>query len=138
MAVEITSGLLERIVEEASAVPTREVCGLLLGSPECVTDALPCRNVAPDPHIAFEVDPVQLIAAHRAARAGGPAVVGCYHSHPGGVARPSARDAEAAAPDGSIWIIVAGRGPGVYRAVENGRYAERFDAVEYVIVDRQS
>lgn len=134
MAVEITSGVLKRIVEEAGMASTREVCGLLLGSPECVTGVLPCRNVAPDPRAAFEIDPAQLIAAHRAARAGGPAVVGCYHSHPSGAALPSARDAEAAAPDGSIWIIVAGRGTGVYRAVENGRYVGRFDTVEYVAI----
>ena len=135
MVLEISSRVLERIVDEASRTRWREVCGLLVGTPDRVTGALPCRNVALDPRTAFEIDPAQLIAAHRAARAGGPTIVGCYHSHPDGALTPSARDAEAAVPDGSIWIIVAGRGTGIYRAVKYGRYAGRFDAVERMIVE---
>lgn len=130
MTVEISSAVLARIVAEADAFHRREVCGLLIGRPGRVTAALSCRNVAADPAHAFEIDPAQLIAAHRAARAGAGDIVGCYHSHPGGSPLPSPRDAAAAAPDGSIWIIVAGHGTGCYRAVEHGRHEGRFDVVE--------
>lgn len=131
MVLKISSRVLRRIVEEAEAARGREVCGLLLGHPERITDALPCNNVAADPRTAFEIDPAQLIAAHRAVRAGGPEIVGCYHSHPSGAPAPSARDAADAAPDGSLWIIVAGRETGLYRAVEGGCYHRRFVAVAY-------
>jgi proteasome lid subunit RPN8/RPN11 len=49
-----------------------------------------------------------LIAAARAARGGGPRVMGCYHSHPSGIAAPSSTDAAMAAHDGKLWAIVAG------------------------------
>lgn len=133
MGLRISSAVLRRIVGEADASAGREVCGLLFGTAERIEDALSCRNVASDPASAFEIDPARLIAAHRAARAGGPPILGCYHSHPGGPPLPSARDAAAAAPDGAIWIIVAGRNTGCYRAVEEGRYHGRFDAVALTV-----
>lgn len=135
MAMEISSTLLRRLLSEAEKFRHREVCGLLFGTPERIVEARACRNVAADPRDAFEIDPAQLLAAHRAARHGGAAIVGCYHSHPAGPATPSARDAAAAAPDGSIWIIIAGRDAGFYRAVERGRYEGRFDTVAHRIVD---
>lgn len=131
MVLEISSGVLQRILEAAGDAPEREVCGLLLGSADLICGALPCRNVAADPHIAFEIDPAQLIAAHRAARDGGPAIVGCYHSHPSGTPLPSGRDAAAAPADGSIWLIVAGGSVGCFEAVEGGRHHGRFDVVEH-------
>lgn len=133
MALEISSTLLARVLAEAAASPELEVCGLLFGTGTRITDAQSCRNVAPDPRTAFEIDPTQLIGAHRAARSGGPAIVGCYHSHPHGPAAPSPRDAAAAAPDGSVWLIVGGGGIGWYRTVDNGRYHGRFEAVNVVL-----
>ncbi|GGA40068.1 Mov34/MPN/PAD-1 family protein [Sphingomonas psychrolutea] len=135
MALEISSTLLARLLNEAEKTPDREVCGLLFGSPTRILDFSRCRNVAPDPRCAFEIDPVPLIAAHKAARAGGPAIVGCYHSHPCGAAIPSARDAAAATPDDSIWLIMAGRDASFYRAAENGPVEGRFVAVRHEIVE---
>ena len=133
MALEISSTLLARLLEEAAAAPSLEICGLLFGTPERVTHALLCRNVAPDPRVAFEIDPAQLIAAHRAERSGGPRIIGCYHSHPGGLPVASARDAAAASPDGGIWLVIAGRETAFYRAVENGVLEGRFDPVTYIV-----
>ena len=134
MDLEISSTLLARLLNEAETFPHREVCGLLFGAGDRISDARSCRNVAPDPRRAFEIDPAQLIAAHRAERSGGPSVIGHYHSHPGGKPHPSARDAAAASPDGSILIIVAGCGTGCYRAVENGEIEGRFDPVRLTVV----
>lgn len=93
----------------ALAVAERdEVCGLLLGRDRRIEAIGPAANVAPDPARHFELDPAVLIAAHRAARAGGLPVIGHYHSHPSGIAWPSATDAACASPDGSAWLIVAG------------------------------
>ena len=92
-----------------AAASEHEVCGLLLGEAGHVREIHPANNVARDPLRHFELDPVTLLAAHKAARAGGPAILGHYHSHPGGMPVPSATDAANAQPDGSLWLII-GRG----------------------------
>ena len=131
--LEISTDLLRRIMALAAAQPGREVCGLLLGGPERVIGVEPCANVAAKPATTFEIDPVQLIAAHRRARAGGPAIAGCYHSHPRGDATPSERDAEAAPPDGGVWLIVGGGRFAAWRAVADGQLHGRFEPLTMVI-----
>ncbi|MEJ7927628.1 M67 family metallopeptidase [Sphingobium sp. AN641] len=115
MTVHISRSLLDRIRGQAAAQPT-EICGLLLGCGDRIDAILPAGNVAPDPARHFELDPAVLIGAHRAARQGGPAIVGHYHSHPSGVAVPSALDAASAAPDEGIWMIVAAQDVRIWRA----------------------
>ncbi|EQB11478.1 M67 family metallopeptidase [Sphingobium lactosutens] len=106
MKVEIARGVLAQI-RALSAADRNEVCGLLLGSAGRIDALAPAANVASDPSRHFELDPAVLIAAHRAARNGGPVIIGHYHSHPSGVAVPSATDTACAAPDGALWLIVA-------------------------------
>jgi proteasome lid subunit RPN8/RPN11 len=115
MSVEISSMLLEQIVALAAA-DNHEICGLLLGGSGRIDAIAPAANVAPDPARHFELDPAVLIAAHRAARKDGPAIIGHYHSHPSGVAEPSATDAACAAPDGSLWLIIGGVEATLWRA----------------------
>lgn len=134
MTLEISSTLLTRLLNEAADAPEREVCGLLFGTATRLAEVRPCRNIAAEPARSFEIDPAALIAAHRAARAGGPAIIGYYHSHPGGNVAPSKRDAAAAAPDGAIWIIIAAGEIACYRAVHAGVHGGRFDPVGHVIV----
>ena len=114
-----------------------EVCGLLFGDDRAIRGAIPCANVASDPARRFEIDPVALIAAHRAARADGPGVIGHYHSHPGGSPAPSARDAADAMPDGSIWLIVGAGEVSAWCAVHRGTIEGRFEAVR-LIIDKES
>ena len=85
-----------------------EACGLFLGTPRRIETAIPTRNVHPTPRSHFEIDPAALIAAHKAARAGGPEIVGYWHSHPTGQAAPSATDQASASGDAKVWAIVAG------------------------------
>jgi proteasome lid subunit RPN8/RPN11 len=129
MDVRISSALLDRLLAEARDTPEREICGLLFGTRAAIVEAHSCRNVADDPARRFEIDPAALLAAHRAARAGGPALVGSYHSHPSGSATPSACDAQAASPDGAVWIIMAGGEARGWRAVADGAVHGRFDPV---------
>lgn len=90
----------------AQAAP-HEACGLLLGEGRHIHTATTAGNVHPQPATRFEIDPLALIAAHRAARQGGPQVLGYWHSHPNGLAQPSATDREQAGGDGRVWAIVA-------------------------------
>lgn len=108
MGWTVTSDAHAAMLREAAAAHPLECCGLLLGHGEAIAAAVPAANVADDPARRFAIDPAALIAAHRAARGGGPQVLGYYHSHPTGDARPSATDRAEAAGDGRVWAIVAG------------------------------
>lgn len=129
MRAEISSAALHQIVAAAAASPQAEICGLLFGEPDRIDRAEPCANVAATPADSFEIDPAALLAAYRAMRKGGPRLAGCYHSHPVGRAAPSPRDAEAAAPDGWLWLIAAGGEVTAWRAVLDGSLYGRFDSV---------
>ena len=107
MEVEVTSGTIATLLEEATRAHPRECCGLLLGQGARIALAQPAANVHPEPERHFEIDPKALIAAHRAARAGGLELLGYYHSHPNGRPDPSAEDQAMAERAGRIWAIVA-------------------------------
>ena len=129
MALRISSKLHAELLAHAAASPGAEVCGLLFGSFDRVEAIEAVRNVADDPRESFEIDPAPLIAAHRAARDGGAAILGNFHSHPNDLKRPSRQDAGAATGDGAIWLIIAGDTITGWRAVEAGAVHGRFDPV---------
>jgi proteasome lid subunit RPN8/RPN11 len=104
--MKISFGIIDCLLAEACAAQPREACGLLLGHGDQIDTIQPCTNVHPDPERHFEIDPRALIAAHRAAREGGPQVIGYYHSHPSGPPEPSAADRAQATGDGRLWAIV--------------------------------
>jgi desampylase len=124
MRLEISSTLLARLLTEARDSPQREICGLLFGTAARIESAEFCANVAADPNRAFEIDPAALFAAHRAARAEGPELIGHYHSHPFGPAAPSARDADMAMGDGALWLILAAGEARLWRTIQVGRLVE--------------
>lgn len=107
MDVEVTSGTIATLIEEATRSHPRECCGLLLGRGGRVALAQPAANVHPDPERHFEIDPAALIAAHRAERSGGLELLGFYHSHPNGRPAPSQDDMAMAEGAGRIWAIIA-------------------------------
>lgn len=135
MTVRISRALLEQIMDCASADPAHECCGLLLGEAGRIGSILPTANVAGDPARHFEIDPVRLIAAHKAARMGGPQLIGHYHSHPSGSALPSANDAAEAGVDGALWLVVAGDQATLWRAVPRGTLHDRFQPETLLIED---
>lgn len=126
MEIRISRPLLATILARIAASPAEEVCGLLLGSVDAaggatVSAAPAAANVADERARRFELDPAALIAAHRAARAGGPAVLGHYHSHPSGDVSPSPRDAAMALDEGALWLIGApDGGHALWRAGRGG------------------
>jgi desampylase len=129
MALRIASEYHAQLIALGVASPVDEICGLLFGTFDRVDGFQAVRNISPDPAHRFELDPAALIAAHRNARLGGPAVLGHYHSHPNGRAEPSESDADNAAPDGSIWVIIADKSLTAWRAIDGGARYGRFDPI---------
>jgi len=127
MRVRISSEVLDALRSQAAADPAREICGLLFGSGSHVTAVQQARNVADEPARRFEIDPAALFAAIRAKRAGGPTLIGYYHSHPTGPAEPSATDRASSAGDGKLWVIVTPDAVTGWRAGADG-----FEPVEIV------
>jgi proteasome lid subunit RPN8/RPN11 len=120
MTLEVTSGAIATLLAEAARAAPNECCGLLLGAGKRIDAVRPAANIAENPARRFEIDPVALLAAHKSARAGGPELVGYYHSHPEGHPVPSATDCEHASGDGRYWAIVAGGEVTFWRDGEGG------------------
>jgi proteasome lid subunit RPN8/RPN11 len=120
MEVEVTSGVLATLFEEAAKAAPEECCGLLLGFGERIEIAHPTANLADDRRLRFEIDPLALLAAHKAARSGGPRVLGYYHSHPKGHPVPSATDCDHSTGDSRIWAIIAQSEVAFWRDSGNG------------------
>ena len=118
------------LVEAADAFP-RECCGILMGEGDAIISIHPAKNVHPRPESHFEIDPQALIDAHREARQGGPQVLGYYHSHPNGLARPSATDEAMATGQGLVWAIIAADRVTFWREGD-----ARFAALPYVVSPR--
>jgi len=130
MRVRISSCVVELIQRAAEETAPHEACGLLFGAEGAIDAASVEANVAEDPLIHFEIDPAALFAAIRAERKGGPVLAGYWHSHPSGDATPSATDAAMAAPDGRLWLIVAGGAVSGWQAVVDGSHHGRFAPVD--------
>lgn len=130
MELQVTREVIELLRDEAHRAHSRECCGILLGHGSTVSAALPARNVHSTPQTHFEIDPQALVDAHRAARSGGPQVVGYYHSHPEGAPAPSPTDRAEAAHDGAIWAIIAGNAIGWWHDAPDG-----FAELPYAAID---
>lgn len=134
MTPAITSCAISRadlalLIGHAAGEHPREACGLLLGTPGAIARVERTRNVAADPLRTFEIDPAALLRVHREARGAGLAVIGWYHSHPGGSAEPSRTDAARAVEDGMLWLVVADGGAAAWRTVPGGPVHGRFAPV---------
>lgn len=118
--VQISRCVVEIIQRAAAEAAPREACGLLFGREDEISGCEVTDNVAENPERHFEIDPRALFAAIRAERAGGATLLGYWHSHPSGNPRPSATDIAMAAPDGRLWLILAGDAVSVWRARAGG------------------
>lgn len=87
-----------------------ECCGLMEGVVDGQTVEVlvlhPARNIA-SASDRFEIHPEDHFAALRIARDNGRAIVGCYHSHPGGHAHPSEIDRQGGGEENFVWLIAA-------------------------------
>lgn len=84
-----------------------EACALIVGrgDPPAHLRIVPCANVAEDRRRRFEVDPGERIRLEAALRGTPERLVGIWHSHPDGTARPSATDAAMVYEPDLIWVV---------------------------------
>jgi proteasome lid subunit RPN8/RPN11 len=129
--VRILKSALDDMLAHAAAAAPEECCGLFLGRNGLIEHSVPAVNVSADPLTRFEIDPQALVDAHRAARAGGPEILGYFHSHPGGPAAPSDTDRAQSARDGRVWAIAGVGGVTFWLDGEHG-----FAPLSYVVEGR--
>lgn len=117
-ALTLGRGAYLDILAEAQARFPEECCGLLIGTARAgkahVSRVVPAANVAAGPERTrrFEIDPVVLFTVQRALRDGvlhrpREILLGYFHSHPAGAARPSAHDLAGAHEQGLVTLIAA-------------------------------
>lgn len=133
MALRLSRKHHTQLLEWVDAAGKIECCGLVLGSDDAVAELVLTANVAADATQHFEIDPADLIAAHRQAREGGWPVLGCFHSHPNGLVGPSATDAAQAAGDGQIWLIIANGEITAWKTGDVAGQATEFVSVALVV-----
>ncbi len=80
----------------------------MFGYEDHIVESTVARNIAAEPWHRFEIDPAHLFDAHRRARCGPLALVGCWHSHPDGSPTPSRHDAYGVTDTSWLWLIAAG------------------------------
>jgi proteasome lid subunit RPN8/RPN11 len=123
--LRVASGVLDAVRAHARDAEPSECCGVLLGMPGEVTEAVPTRNLSGDPN-RFLIDPKDHIDACREGRRRNLEVVGFYHSHPHSPAVPSATDLAEASYSGHLYAIVSlAAGPAEVRIY-------RFDSGSFV------
>ncbi len=110
VTLRLPEALRAQIMMAARAAYPGECCGLLLGHRGAVANLValhPARNLQ-SRNDRFEIAPEDHFAALKRARSEGLEIIGCYHSHPDGAARPSATDLAGASEQDFIWLIAAG------------------------------
>lgn len=100
--------VVDAILAQAEAQRPLECCGLLVGQRDVVVAAVAMRNVSASPASRFELDSREHIELRRTLRKFLPPleIVGVYHSHPDGAARPSVTDVAEAHYPGWLHVIV--------------------------------
>ena len=110
--LHIDSPSLKLVADAAERAYPHEACGLLVGRVAeggafHVTEVVESPNLAPGGQAdRFEIDPALRLRLQREARDRGEAVIGIWHSHPDGPARPSATDLASAWEAGLVWVVV--------------------------------
>lgn len=115
MAIRLSKAVADEIRAHAAHDYPYECCGVLLGEVQgtlkVVTAIKPLENVHEEGHERrFRIDEKAMFQLMREERAGGPKILGFYHSHPDHPARPSGYDLEWASPWYSYIIVAVAKG----------------------------
>lgn len=131
--------LAKQLVAHAQAVVPEEACGILLGTSSEISEIIPAANVAAQPNIRFEIDPVVLARTLTGLERHQLALIGFYHSHPAGHPIPSQQDIRdscyprtamlivglaAGEPELAAWQVDAGQVSRVTLLIQEARPSE--------------
>lgn len=110
--VRLSAAHLAALEAEAGRAAPHEACALLTGTVSAHAITVQAVHISPnvtagDPHRRFEIDPGLHLRLQRAAREGCAAIVGVWHSHPEGAARPSEEDRMRSTMKGWCWLITS-------------------------------
>lgn len=114
--IRIARSLFALAKAAADAALPAEACGLLVGRNAgedlWIESLLVTPNRAPRALRArrFRIDPAMHAALQRRLRGTGSEIVGVFHSHPQGPARPSAEDLASAHPECPLMLILSRAG----------------------------
>src|SRR5262249_46551282 len=99
------------LIAAARAYP-KEACGLVEGTDSqqgwIVTALHETANLAENPVRHFLIDPQMQFDLMRGLRGKDSRIIGCFHSHPNGVAEPSATDRAEAYETDFLYLIAGG------------------------------
>src|SRR5215813_1618304 len=133
MNFTVDSRLLNRMIDHARAALPNEACGLLVGHNGQASRFIPAENSLRSA-TEYEMDPAFLAATFRLLRETGEELVGIFHSHPKGPARPSNRDLERAYYPEAVHLIVSLAEPespqiGCFRIIDGQAYDVELHAI---------
>jgi proteasome lid subunit RPN8/RPN11 len=109
--------LAAHVLMAASRAYPNECCGLIEGANTAdglhATAIHEAANIADDPRCRFLIDPQVQFDLMRRLRGADTRIIGCFHSHPDGEAKPSATD-RAEAYESDFLYLIAGGSPDVF------------------------
>lgn len=104
-AIRVAAECLRGMENHARENPAVECCGLLSGSDETITRALPARNAAENPAASYEIAPQEIVRMLRDMRESKLEFLGIYHSHPRSENAPSPSDLSLAYYSEAVYFI---------------------------------
>lgn len=111
MVVNIKLSSFKEIIKHAEDGYPHEVCGVLIGTENNISEYKKCRNLNSErAHDRYELDPLSFKEADDYARSKGLEIIGIYHSHPDHPSRPSEFDRERAWHNWHYIIVSINRG----------------------------
>ena len=118
LALHLAQNLRDQVIGAANAAFPLECCGLIEGVATRgawhVHAIHPAKNLAKDPADHFLVDPQTHFELLRGLRGSERCIIGCFHSHPNGLAMPSADDRANAIEQDFVWLIASGKELGAF------------------------
>ena len=112
MKLILSDELAAQVLLAAAHAYPNETCGLLEGRDTddgwAVSAVHEAANVAEDRARHFLIDPQMQFDLMRALRGRDRRIIGCFHSHPNGVAEPSATDRAEAYETDFLYLVAAG------------------------------
>ncbi len=105
--LRLTREQADRIAGHVRAGMPHEVCGLLGGVGREVREVHPVPNAAPNPAVAYLMEPAAQLEVMLSLERRGLDLVAIYHSHPpGAITGPSPSDIAQATYPGVVYLIV--------------------------------